>query len=275
MKHLVPLTVLAMAIASTTGCSLINKKEPVTPSTPTPTTTKLNSTHTIFNAQEKAKQLNFRLKGNPLTQIKLTVNGKDHPHTIDLMTLPSGINTLEIKATAKSTANGKEYDYRKVYNIRANKQANSIVMMVNDDGRDTLIGENYNFGGFIGHGRPEFKITGNATDHLPTTGIINYVGKSFNEKAEGTFSYSIDFAKKEGQGKVLLDGQEIILQKASLSKLNSQDGFTGHGIQHINATGLVSEDDYRLGIFGKNAEEVAGEGYKRYFGSFGFAGTKK
>lgn len=289
MKRLAPLTAISMAL-SLTACSFTdgNGNSPSKPSPvitkPKLTATKLNSTQTLFDTKkvQESPFVKERTKGNALTQVKLTVNGKEHPLTLDLMSLPTGTSTLEIDTTAQANDNGDILHYSQGYTLKAHKQANSVVAGRSSTGEDIRRPSNGSVSGtaplpFLSN----FTITGNATDNLPTASTINYAGKSFDHQVEGTFKYSIDFGKKEGSGSINLAGETIDLPKAQITKLTNQQGFTGYGIQPTKKSYDFFEDKeievpvYTLGIFGKNAEEVAGTAKKSNGFSVGFTGSKQ
>lgn len=318
MKHFIPLTTLSVAIFATTGCLSITSKSKGTPP-PTPTVTTLNSTHTLFDAKQEQTN-NPQLQGNALNQIKLTINGKESPATLDLMSLPAGFNVLTTEVTAKTTIDNKEHNYERSEGIVTYKQANSTVANFVASGNGAHIYQSDDpYRGLMSNSNSVtanlptsiFYITGNATDTLPTTSTIHYVGKSFqgqlntlskdnNNNAgtsvpiglpekpikqanytEGTFNYTINFTKKEGFGSATLGKETIDLKAGKIIKLTNQHGFTGYGIQPTNIEYNIFTDQpfevpaYTLGIFGKNAEEVAGVGTTKNGLEFGFAGTKK
>lgn len=97
--------------------------------------------------------------------------------------------------------------------------------------------------------------------------IFNYTGKAFDHDSEGEFSYEIDFLHRWGNGKIELDGHTITLEVARIgndvfSDFNDTHTFDGVGVRVGRVSGTYSnnlnERWYTLGIFGENAEEVAG-----------------
>lgn len=319
MKHLATLTALGMATLSMTACIFTDKADPkptttptvkapqtISPVTPPPspqlTTTKLNSNYTLFDVEEAQKdiRLSNELK---LTQVKVSVNDKDHPITLDLMTLPKGTSNLDVRTTAKTTIGNEPYTHHTSEKAKAYKQDNSVVFGTTQN-RPTIrrdadslahaqngsgsmspiipAGSGVGLGVFSYEYLDKFHLTGNATDTLPTDTIVHYSGKSFNAKTEGTFDYTINFGKKEGFGQVTLNKETIPLEKGNITKLNNQSGFTGYGIQPMKTVhafdGTYTTPSYTLGIFGENAEEVAGHMKSNAKGEvvgIGFAGTKQ
>lgn len=97
--------------------------------------------------------------------------------------------------------------------------------------------------------------------------IFNYTGKAFDHDSEGEFSYEIDFFHGWGNGKIELDGHTITLEVARIGNdvftdFNDAYTFDGSGVRVGRVSGTYShnlnERWYTLGIFGENAEEVAG-----------------
>lgn len=285
MKHLLTLTTLGVAIVSLTGCSVSmgGGNKTTTPTTPTVkqpttsqlTTTKLNSNYTVFDV-EGAENSNF-VNGGKLNQLKITVNNQESPTTLDLMSLPEGLSTSDIRA--KANINDGLFTYSSQQTMRALKQTDAVVaganritpLVVGGIPVDGLLSRmsrkpSYNLS--------QFQLSGNATNTLPTDSVVHYAGKSFDYSKEGTFDYTINFGKKEGFGQIALDGKTIALEKGNITKLTNQSGFTGYGIQ----SSKESTNPYTLGIFGKNAEEIAGHTHgteNSTVHGIGFAGTKQ
>ncbi|MDO1510958.1 MULTISPECIES: factor H binding protein domain-containing protein [unclassified Neisseria] len=114
------------------------------------------------------------------------------------------------------------------------------------------------------------KIRGAFTQVLPTQGTYNYQGKAFSRTEEGALAYSVNFDKGTGSGKVsgFKEFRDITLQEAKLGPvLFNQEGLRGKGFAGKTDLG----DDYRLALFGKNAEEIGGMVYHST-GEIGVAG---
>ena len=108
-------------------------------------------------------------------------------------------------------------------------------------------------------------IKGQTTTTLPTAGQYNYTGpyKQIRSTVTGQFSYDVDFAAKQGSGKITAGNGVIHLESAPISQVvhrNDSDGSTlvAHGIDEGVARLDNSRGDYSLGFFGPNAEEVIG-----------------
>jgi|GEM_PF-1098337 len=88
--------------------------------------------------------------------------------------------------------------------------------------------------------------------------VFDYNGKAFNGEEEGTLAYTVDFGLQKGSGSI--SGIEstglITLQSADL---NTANGFIA-GTAKMPKYELVAGESvlYELGLFGPNADEVAG-----------------
>lgn len=118
---------------------------------------------------------------------------------------------------------------------------------------------------------------GQATQILPTTGLYNYKGVVFDKDAKkGELSYAIDFATKLGKGSANINGKSAVLDEATISQFTAKHhsngfGFTGYGIAG-KASSNGESGHYDLGIFGDNAQEIAGR-VEFENERFGLAGT--
>lgn len=102
-------------------------------------------------------------------------------------------------------------------------------------------------------------VGGNATKTLPTAGIYQYKGHAFTGDSQGDFNYNINFTTKTGQGSFNLNGKTTTLPEGTIQK-RSHLGH-GHGLPDFNGYAINSKNNelyYQLGIFGNQAEEVAG-----------------
>ena len=98
---------------------------------------------------------------------------------------------------------------------------------------------------------------GQSTKTLPSAGSFNYKGVAFNENERGNLDYTINFDTKMGSG--------------SISGLNETGKITLH------ESNIVKRDNatYDLGIFGPNANEIAGIVTKGDKDLVGFGGQKQ
>lgn len=105
-----------------------------------------------------------------------------------------------------------------------------------------------------------FEIQGRDTafNSLPASGTSTYTGTAFNGvERDGKLSYTIDFARKTGQGKIsgLSDSYNFNLERADIYR--SPKG--GSAIDGTATQNGVAKGHYELSIFGKKAEEIAGK----------------
>ena len=106
---------------------------------------------------------------------------------------------------------------------------------------------------------------GSETKVLPTEGSATYKGVGFTVERQGNLIYTVDFAKKEGEGKItgLKDLGTLHLDKGNIVRpFNSDDwglgvnsSITAEEWQDQNVQG-----QYQLFFYGPNAEEIAGVG---------------
>lgn len=122
--------------------------------------------------------------------------------------------------------------------------------------------------------------------------VFDYKGKAFNQDSQGNLEYQINFNTKTGQGIITdLDIGKIDLNVGNMSAIshkNPDDGLTdsaGQAIKNdlsmLGVTGVAKfadgRDDgtYHVGIFGENAEEIAGIVSQDNVNIVGFGGTKQ
>lgn len=196
---------------------------------------------------------------------------------LDLSTFDYGLSnpTLEVAITA--LIEDEEHEIVSADALRIYKQPNSIVL-----GRQALgavIEGPKLTQEFTGDSKLTLELFGgNGTKTLPVAGIFNYIGQSFDHDSDGTFEYNINFDTKTGNGHIGLDGKTIFLEESEIKKVrvdNPSDGttFEGFGIRGTAAGGDFN-GRYDLGIFGDNAEEVAGVAGNDST-LIGFGGTKQ
>ncbi len=144
----------------------------------------------------------------------------------------------------------------------------------------------------------DIQISGTPTleSALPKMGKVVYHGDAFNEQTDpvegtigygtspGSLEYTIDFDERTGHGKISalqLDYGEFILGKGKLEKINL-DGQEVMGVRsnvdvyvgtYIDNQRLVPAGGYELGVFGPNADSIAGKLKNSAF-EIGFGGTR-
>lgn len=144
----------------------------------------------------------------------------------------------------------------------------------------------------------DIQISGTPTleSALPKMGKVVYKGMAFNKSTNpqdaeivagarpGDLVYTIDFDERTGHGKISalqLDYGEFILGKGKLEKINL-DGQEVMGVRsNVDVDKSVIYDNpkyvpagnYELGIFGPNADSIAGK-FKNSAFDIGFGGTR-
>lgn len=253
-----------------------------TTNTNTTTTTnqanQVTGTYVVANPQDIREGLREDFRASQISAITITVDGKAQ-NTIDLASLPNGISSKDALMNANFLVNNQAHTGTGRETVRILKQPNSVVIGTVDKG-GRISGASINQT-FPSETIADFDyFTGNATKTLPNNGIVNYVGKSFDNDSEGTFNYNIDFGAKIGQGQVVIDNKTATLHATRIGNITrSEDNqvvFSGYGVGEGRVSGNIV-GDYHLGIFGNNAEEVAGyiDNDNDRQTDVGFAGSKK
>ena len=143
----------------------------------------------------------------------------------------------------------------------------------------------------------DIQISGTPTleSALPKMGKVVYHGDAFNDRTDpvegtigygtspGSLEYTIDFDERTGHGKISslqLDFGDIMLRQGKLEKINL-DGQEVMGVRSnvdVARSGdpynpdYIPAGNYELGIFGPNADSIAGK-LKSFF-NIGFGGTR-
>ncbi|MDO4427024.1 MAG: factor H binding family protein [Moraxella sp.] len=239
-------------------------------------TSKVTDTYSFVLSQEEIDDIKEELGASAVSQPTVTIDGKAHGLNLELNKLPQGLSNRTVVSNLTATINNQAHTVRINETVRAYHQPNSIVLGSRFEGA-TVSGASLNKT-IAGDKEVSFHyVTGNATKTLPTAGTFNYSGKSFDIDSEGTFNYAINFASKTGQGSVALDGKSISLEEGRIIPYtfteNGKTHFEGYGIS--GATNGADNGGYTLGIFGNNAEEVAGHINSTTGNGIGFGGVKK
>ena len=109
-------------------------------------------------------------------------------------------------------------------------------------------------------------VTGFLTDvnAIPKVGSSTYQGKSFGAYGVGDFTYTINFDEKSGEGKIssLIDVQhvsDVILEKGNIQGNIIESTLRTENPRYSGSDSEPLTGSYILGIYGPNAEEVAGQ----------------
>lgn len=191
---------------------------------------------------------------------------------IDINKLSNGLHTVDTVVRYQLEVGADKPSWLAEGPVRIYKQPNSVII-----GRDwERSGHSNTVSGDVTWVNMDRGLTmeymyGNPTSNEAISNmggaIFNYTGKAFDHDSEGEFSYEIDFSHGWGNGKIELDGHTITLEVARIGNdvftdFNDAYTFDGSGVRVGRVSGTYShnlnERWYTLGIFGENAEEVAG-----------------
>ena len=88
------------------------------------------------------------------------------------------------------------------------------------------------------------------------SGKATYTGAAFDRLDRGTFIYNVDFATRQGDGRIENIGRfgMITLKNAALTEMNGGFGVTGNASDRYKQP-LV----YQAMFYGNRAEEMAGQ----------------
>ena len=88
------------------------------------------------------------------------------------------------------------------------------------------------------------------------SGKATYTGAAFDRLDRGTFIYNVDFATRQGDGRIENIGRfgMITLKNAALAEMNGGFGVTGNASDRYKQP-LV----YQAMFYGNRAEEMAGQ----------------
>lgn len=191
---------------------------------------------------------------------------------MDFNHLPQGLvrDTYE-EYVVETKPEGKQNHYKTTGDFRAYNRFYSVVIGNNETGH---IKNGNDMGGV-----DPFEISGvagRATQfaELPERGHATYIGSAFTidddrQNQQGDFTYNVDFGNKTGKGSYSLGGEITVLEKTQFARLDNvsaneefhdQNGMSGKKSQ---VAGLfigesAAGDRYVLGLYGPNAEEIAG-----------------
>ena len=294
LKLIGSLTVVALCLAacSSSGGGSSNSNNPNNPNTnnnrPNAGVSKLVPVSALrASAHEDLNDLAKELSGNDDAQVELSsyrvnVNGKSYNNgNIDLATLGNGFKRIDATETATAKFGGDTYSATRNSTIHLYQQPYSVVAAIqNTGGKVTGPGVNENLD------RQDFDVNyvqGELTKTLPSTGSFNYKGVAFTEKEQGNLDYTINFDTKKGAGSIsgINEAGLINLHESNItdvSHTNSLDGssLSGFGVANGIATSeKAGNGTYKLGIFGPNAEEIAGSVLKDDNALVGFGGKKQ
>ncbi|OBX06768.1 factor H binding protein domain-containing protein, partial [Gallibacterium genomosp. 3] len=134
--------------------------------------------------------------------------------------------------------------------------------------RNWLVGSNYDEKFKRGGSFRVSYIAGNPTIQIPSEGSATYTGKAFNADNRGNFEYNVNFATRQGSGRIYaLDNNlpEIYLDKNTDENTMIQGRVLNQEtVMKITSSASINNKQvgqYTLGFFGDNAQDIAGEVY--------------
>lgn len=291
LKHIGSLTVVALCLAacSSSGSGSSNSNNPNRDNNrPNAGVSKLVPVSALrASAHEELNNLAKELSGNRNAQVELSsysvnVNGKSYNNgNIDLATLGNGFKRIDATETATAKFGGDTYSATRNSKVHLYQQPYSVVAAIqNTGGKVTGNGVNQNLA------RQDFDVNyvqGEATKILPSTGSFNYKGVAFTETEQGNLDYTINFDTKKGAGSIsgineagLINLHESDITKVSHENSLDKSSLSGFGVANGVATSeKAGNGTYKLGIFGPNAEEIAGSVLQDNNALVGFGGKKQ
>lgn len=261
--HLFGLSALTVAMLLT-GCSSGGKlAEAIVPNKPT-----VKGHYTALKVDSDHESDGGLLPDN---QSKITITDDSKQESEKIKTYSKGqsidiANKYLDKVTALPYEMVYEDQVKEGGNLLIYKQNNSVASMLEPTYRKFPDGTNMKN---LDNAWRGVSVQGNRTSESNITANINkkakitYEGQAFtgSDNQSGKLRYTIDFENKTGSGSITnLKGEKlqdgIHLEKSSLQK----DRLGHHGIQGKTRVGAEAQErgSYSLGIFGSNAEEIAG-----------------
>ena len=287
LKHIGSLTVVALCLAacSSSGSGSSNSNNPNNPNTdknrPNAGVSKLVPVASLRASAQKELSEEAGIDIN-LSSYAVKIGGKTYTDgNIDLATLGNGFKRIEATETATANVGGRTYSANRNSTIHLYQQPYSVVAAIqNTGGKVTGNGLNENLD------RQDFDVNyvqGELTKTLPSTGSFNYKGVAFTETEQGNLDYTINFDTKKGAGSIsgINEAGLINLHESNItdvSHTNSLDGssLSGFGVANGIATSeKAGNGTYKLGIFGPNADEIAGSVLRDNDALVGFGGKKQ
>ena len=239
------------------------------------------------SAHEDLNDLAKELSDNDNAQVELSsysvnVNGKSYNNgNIDLATLGNGFKRINATETATAKFGGDTYSATRNSTIHLYQQPYSVVAAIqNTGGKVTGPGVNENLD------RQDFDVNyvqGELTKTLPSTGSFNYKGVAFTETEQGNLDYTINFDTKKGAGSIsgINEAGLINLHESDITNVSHQNSLDGSSLSGFGvANGVATSEKagngtYKLGIFGPNADEIAGSVLRDNDALVGFGGKKQ
>ena len=172
---------------------------------------------------------------------------------------PSGKTTTWQTTTVSSVQKAYNQDYSVVV-------GNGTVTKTNDSYNGTQTDTTFAVSKVAGYATPDKAV--------PTTGSAEYQGKAFSKEGSGDLNYTVNFDKRTGSGRItdIAETGRIDLAEGKLGKVGI-DGKTVTGVSAAASAENGSKGTYRLGLFGKAAEEIAGSA-KLPESEIGFGGKR-
>ena len=210
-----------------------------------------------------------------ISSYAIKIGEKTYTHgNIDFATLGNGLKRVDVTETATANINGQNHKVTRTSKLHLYQQPYSIVTFTRVTG-----GQVGNLGKIEKDEFDSYYTLGQSTKTLPSAGSFNYKGVAFNENERGNLDYTINFDTKMGSGSIsgLNETGKITLHESNIVKRDyDTEEFSHYGVVEGKAT-LEKQGNatYDLGIFGPNANEIAGIVTKGDKDLVGFGGQKQ
>ena len=186
----------------------------------------------------------------------------------------SQVTGQSARSTYVQTPYGSRYITQTSTTSSLNKIYGQPYSVVVGNGTQTTTSDNYN-GTQTTSNFAINKVAGLATldQNVPTTGKAVYTGGAFSAVSDnGKLNYLVDFDKRKGSGDIqgLTEFGAVKLQEGDLTKVNL-NGKSVTGV--IGNAQAIASGSYMLGLFGPQADEVAGKATIAQK-EIGFGGTR-
>ncbi|UOO82148.1 factor H binding family protein [Uruburuella testudinis] len=181
-----------------------------------------------------------------------TIDISHYPQGLTETALDSGLTIKNPTGDYQKAYDGKLYLYKQAYSVVAGNYIHNQYRSNNNNQPELIDAFSV------------AEIQGDATpfDALPGTGRYTYKGEAFSAGEKGTLTYTADFGRKLGSGRItgLATFGDITLNSAPITRIKDEN-FNGAGVS-LDSSSAVSaklgSGTYGLGFFGPQANELAG-----------------
>ncbi|MFC0309560.1 factor H binding protein domain-containing protein [Gallibacterium trehalosifermentans] len=194
-------------------------------------TSKQDNNHSIYITKNSDATLNEGFNKRPLILVRRATNPEDQ-------TSDDGILA------------GDEYIYKQTYSTIYTR--NYLAASTSD--------EKFTRGGSFRVN----EIVGETTKQIPTEGNATYTGEAFNADNKGKFEYSINFTNRTGSGRIYQLANNLPDIQLNEGQITAGQLISRSSESIISSQASINNEvagKYTVGLFGSNAENIAGEVY--------------